>query len=243
MNNNALTIFQSKEFDEVRTTIQDGEPWFVAADVCRVLGITNSRNAVSRLDDDEKGVHSMDTPSGTQNMSIINESGVYSIIFTSRKPEAKAFKRWVTHDVLPTLRKQGYYSTMSDEELFDTLNKKVHGNDSYMASLATAALDKRWNDRMARCGALWNEHGLDWKYISYDGKDDYQKAFDKIWYEEGYGWDYNGFEAAVRKLGDLMRKAEKAKRKEDFPRWPMPEEFGYDYGKYSLARKHVSHLM
>lgn len=87
------------------------EPWFVAADVCRVLEIANSRDAISSLDGDEKGVATTDTLGGKQDVTIINESGLYSLIFRSRKPQAKAFKRWVTHEVLPAIRKTGKYVT------------------------------------------------------------------------------------------------------------------------------------
>ena len=86
---------------------KDGEPWWVAKDVCNILEIDNSRQATSYLDNDEKDVISNDTPSGIQSMTVISEAGLYSLILRSRKPEAKAFKRWITHDVLPTIRKTG----------------------------------------------------------------------------------------------------------------------------------------
>lgn len=94
---------------QVRTVIKEGEPWFVAKDVCSVLELTNNREAISRLDEDEKGVNTFYTLGGNQNLTIINESGLYSLILTSRKPEAKAFKKWVTSEVLPSIRKQGKY--------------------------------------------------------------------------------------------------------------------------------------
>lgn len=87
----------------------DGEPWAVLADVCRVLDIANSRDAARRLDDDEKGVVNTDTPSGIQQMTIVNESGLYNLIFRSRKPQAKRFRKWVTAEVLPAIRKTGRY--------------------------------------------------------------------------------------------------------------------------------------
>ena len=106
---NKLQIFKSHEFGEIRTTIQNGEPWFVAADVCKALDITQNRNAVARLDDDEKGVRLTDTLGGKQKLTIVNEAGLYSLVLGSRKPEAKAFKRWITHEVLPTIRRTGGY--------------------------------------------------------------------------------------------------------------------------------------
>jgi anti-repressor protein len=86
-----------------------GAPWFVASDVCQVLEHTNPSVALSRLDDDEKGVSSVYTPGGPQDMAIINESGLYSLILTSRKLTAKRLKKWVTAEVLPTIRKTGGY--------------------------------------------------------------------------------------------------------------------------------------
>lgn len=107
----AITAFTNTEFGEVRTMMREGEPWFVAADVCRALDIKNNRDAVERLDDDEKGVVSTDTPGGTQTVTIINEAGLYALVLGSRKPEAKAFKRWITHEVIPAIRKNGAYLT------------------------------------------------------------------------------------------------------------------------------------
>ena len=106
---NELQIFKSHEFGEIRTTIQNGEPWFVAADVCKALDIENNRKATNRLDDDEKGVTSSDTFKKKKKLTVVNEAGLYSLVLGSRKPEAKAFKRWITHEVLPTIRRTGGY--------------------------------------------------------------------------------------------------------------------------------------
>ena len=106
--------FDSKTIRVV--TGENNEPWFVAADVCEALSIANNRDAVTRLDDDERGVATTDTPSGQQEMTIINESGLYSLILTSRKPEAKKFKKWVTSEVLPSIRKTGSYSVKGSSE-------------------------------------------------------------------------------------------------------------------------------
>lgn len=107
MANTALTFSFSTQ--ALRAVIIDGEPWFVAADVCGALALDDTSKAVSRLDDDEKGTNTVRTPSGDQEMLIINESGLYSLILTSRKPEAKKFKKWVTAEVLPSIRKTGRY--------------------------------------------------------------------------------------------------------------------------------------
>ena len=110
-----LQIF-NYEGNRVRTVQRDGEPWWVLKDVCAVLGIGNSGNVAARLDDDEKGIHTVDTLGGKQDLTIISESGLYNIILLSRKPEARRFKRWVTHDVLPTIRRHGMYAR---DELLD----------------------------------------------------------------------------------------------------------------------------
>jgi prophage antirepressor-like protein len=131
----------------VRVVMIDEAPWFVAADVCDALGLDNNRQAVTRLDDDEKGVISNDTPSGTQEMTIINESGLYSLILGSRKPEAKKFKKWVTSEVLPAIRKTGRYEAPQAVEVavetinpaqYQALARKVWliGNAFHMADSA-----------------------------------------------------------------------------------------------------------
>ena len=97
------------EDNAVRVTDIDGEPWFVAADVCRVLGYDHTPSALRSLDEDERGVQIMHTPSGDQEMNVINESGLYHLVLVSRKPEAKKFRKWVTAEVLPSIRKTGAY--------------------------------------------------------------------------------------------------------------------------------------
>ena len=96
---------------QVRVIEKNGEPWFVAKDVCDILDLGNSRMALERLDDDEKGVSLIDTPGGMQQMQVVNESGLYALILGSRKKEAKEFKRWITHEVIPSIRKHGGYLT------------------------------------------------------------------------------------------------------------------------------------
>lgn len=110
---NDLKVFENPNLGKVRVVEQNGEPWFVAADVCNALGI--DRAQIRRLDDDEKGVRSTQTPGGSQMMNIVNESGLYALVLGSRKPEAKAFKRWVTHEVLPAIRRTGRYEAPGAE--------------------------------------------------------------------------------------------------------------------------------
>ncbi|VVP61913.1 hypothetical protein PS870_06476 [Pseudomonas fluorescens] len=103
------------ESHEVRTLLIDDRPWFVATDVCDSLAIVNTARALSRLDDDERGVHSMNTLGGAQSLSVVNESGLYSLILTSRKAEAKRFKKWITAEVLPAIRKHGRYEDAANK--------------------------------------------------------------------------------------------------------------------------------
>ena len=116
-----IKIFENEEFGTIRTATIDNEPWFVAVDVCKALDISNSRDAVKRLDNDEKGVVLTDTLGGEQEVTTINEPGLYTLVLSSRKPEAKQFKRWITHEVIPAIRKTGGYiageENMSDDEL------------------------------------------------------------------------------------------------------------------------------
>lgn len=105
-----LQIFNSEEFGDMRTVTIDNEPWFVGKDVAEALGYSNSRKALAdHVHEDDKGVTKCDTPGGKQDLSIINESGLYALIFGSKLESAKRFKHWVTAEVLPTIRKTGGY--------------------------------------------------------------------------------------------------------------------------------------
>ena len=108
---NNLQVFNNEEFGEIRTITVEGEIWFIATDVCRALEIKNVSDAVDRLDDDEKNTIVINEGiTGNPNKAIISEAGLYGLILTSRKPEAKEFKRWIKHEVLPAIRKTGSYS-------------------------------------------------------------------------------------------------------------------------------------
>ena len=108
---NEIKVFSNEEFGKVRVLNIDNEPWFVGRDVAEVLGYSNTRDAISKhVDEEDKGVAKCDTPSGAQQMTIINESGMYSLILSSKLPNAKKFKRWVTSEVLPSIRKTGSYN-------------------------------------------------------------------------------------------------------------------------------------
>ena len=117
---NELQIFQSEDFGSVRTLYRDGEPWFVAADVCKALDLGNPSMAIGRLDDDEYALISIEGISrGNAMVNIINEFGLYNLILGSRKPEAKQFKRWITHEVIPAIRRTGEYQALPDQRTDD----------------------------------------------------------------------------------------------------------------------------
>lgn len=155
---NDLQIFNNEEFGEVRTITKDGEPWFVGKDVCEAFGDTNYRRSLSNIDDSDKGVSQINTPGGKQNMVIINESGLYALLFQMQPQKAKGvsqnetiieerisklhrFKHWVTSEVLPSIRKNGGYiagqETLSDDELMAkallVAQNKIAERDSIIA--------------------------------------------------------------------------------------------------------------
>lgn len=134
---NEIQIFKNNEFGQVRGVLINNEPYFVGKDVAAILGYTNSRKAlIDHVDTEDKGVTKCDTLGGAQEMTVINESGLYSLILSSKLPGAKQFKRWVTFEVLPSIRKTGGYigtnENMTDEEIMakallvaqSTINKK-----------------------------------------------------------------------------------------------------------------------
>ena len=139
---NELHFFENKEFGKLRSFLDDdGKPWFVAIDVCIALGLVNNREAISALDDDEK--ITVSNPDGNPRAGIplrfnaVSEAGLYSLIFRSRKPEAKAFKRWVTHEVIPAIRKTGQYQA-----------------EQAAASITIVSCPGQFNDRLAYAGTL-----------------------------------------------------------------------------------------
>lgn len=133
---NELQIFENDQFGQVRTINRNGEPWFVAKDVCLALEISNPSDALKRLDEDERARLNLGRQGET---NIVNEPGLYSLVLGSRKPEAKAFKRWITHEVIPSIRKNGGYiagqETMTDDELL--------ANALMVAQRKIAARDKQ----------------------------------------------------------------------------------------------------
>lgn len=138
----------------LRGLMRDGEPWFVARDICKALELTNTSKTLSYLDADEKGITTSYTLGGTQEMSIVSEAGLYSLVLRSRKPEAKAFKRWVTHEVLPAIRKHGGYLTPAKLE-------EALSDPDTLIMLATNLKAEREKRRMAEAARAKAEHELE----------------------------------------------------------------------------------
>lgn len=128
-----LKIFENEQFGKVRTLEIENEPYFVAIDVCKCLGLTNPTVTISRLDEDDRAKFNLGRQGET---NLVNEYGLYNLILASRKKEAKAFKRWVTHEVLPTIRKYGAY--MTDEVLKEALT-----SPDFLIKLATELKEER----------------------------------------------------------------------------------------------------
>lgn len=144
MENEKLLIFEDPRFGQQRSIMIDGEPWFVAADVCRALQIGNPTMALTRLDEDEKALSNIEGLSrGNDKGNIVSEAGLYSLILRSRKPEAKAFKRWITHEVIPSIRKYGAYVT---DKVLDQMDEHPEWIPEYIQKLR----DENANARAAR---------------------------------------------------------------------------------------------
>lgn len=138
---NELAMSFSFETVEVRTMLINKEPWFVGVDVALALGYSNPRDALAKhVDPEDKGVAKCDTPGGLQEMTVINEPGVYSLTFSSQLESAKKFKRWVTHEVLPSIREKGYYTALTPEDTIKALAKGME-YDHFMEDVVFPAIE------------------------------------------------------------------------------------------------------
>lgn len=137
---NEIQIFKHRQFGELRTLNIDGEPWFVAADVCKALEIKNTTDALSRLDNDEITLVLIEGASNGLPINAVSEAGLYALVLGSRKKEAKSFKRWVTHDVLPSIRKHGAY-------LAPQVQNEILNNPDFLISLANKIKEEQAKNR------------------------------------------------------------------------------------------------
>ena len=128
---NNLEIFTNPEFGNIRIIEKNGEPWFIGKDVAEALGYEASRNAITKhVDDEDKLTHQISASGQNRNMTVINESGLYSLILSSKLPTAKKFKRWVTSEVLPAIRKHGNYTAPKQESKSKSIDLEIRLNNS-----------------------------------------------------------------------------------------------------------------
>lgn len=166
---NNLQVFENNTFGSIRTIIINDAPWFVGKDVAEALGYSNSRDAIRKhVDDEDRGVAKCDTPGGMQDLAVINESGLYSLIMSSKLPEAKAFKRWVTSEVLPSIRKHGGYiagqENMDDLELLSravlvansVIEEKQKVIESQQSQIEEMDPKAKYYDALVACNHLTN---------------------------------------------------------------------------------------
>lgn len=210
---NSLRAFNNEEFGTIRTVMIDGEPWFVGKDVAIALGYNNPRDALAKhVDAEDKGVAKCDTLGGAQELTIINESGVYSLILSSKLPNAKKFKRWVTAEILPSVRQTGSYSakpmTLAEQALAqaqilvdhekqlavlsESVDKLERFNDGIVAVLAPTAVSDGWQEQMNR---KVRQYCLDYDL-------DYRVAFNQL---------YMTVESSTR--SDLTRRVENRRKR------------------------------
>jgi len=140
---NNIQVFTNQHFGQVRIVMRDGDPWFVAADVCRALDVGNISQAVSRLEQDEIHIILNDTNRGKRSMAVVSEPGLYALVLGSRKPEAQSFRRWITHEVLPAIRQEGAYMTP------ERLHKVLEDPDTLIALAQRLKLLKEKNRALA----------------------------------------------------------------------------------------------
>lgn len=153
--NNTLSINFTFNKSQVRTLSEGEIVWFVAKDVATILGHANPERAIRKyVDDEDKGVTELVTPGGIQSVTVISEYGVYSLILASHTEEAKKFKHWVTHEVLPSIRKQGFYSVLPDQELIDLLVKRQSENPTFLREAAVDLKSKKALEQLAQDAQL-----------------------------------------------------------------------------------------
>lgn len=206
---NKMQVFSSQQFGNVRVVERDGEPWFVAADVCKALEIDKSQTR--RLDEDEKGMYSTQTLGGKQEVTIVNEPGLYSLVLGSRKPEAKVFKRWVTHEVIPSIRKHGAYLTPEALE-------KAMADPDFTIGLLTALKSEREGRKIAETKVnLLSAEVLTWadrkvlnaiirKYSAAVHNSDFAKGWNAFYKELLYKHEINLKTRATQRMNHTGKK-------------------------------------
>lgn len=173
------------EQSQIRTLVDGTVIWFALRDVCKILGIKNSRFVWNRLDDDERGVGKICTPGGIQEMQCVNEPGLYEVIIRSNSEKAKPFRRWITHEVLPSIRQKGYYALMSDEQLVSIILAKARADRDFLK-----LIDKRTiNAQLLAESRDQKQLDSDLLYLSREKYDNrtYRHLLQDIWGDDTIG--------------------------------------------------------
>ena len=210
---------------DVRTVIINNEPYFVGKDVAEILGYTNPRQALkNHVDEDDKGVSKCDTPGGKQDLVIINESGMYSLVLSSKLPQAKEFKRWVTSEVLPTIRKHGMFAT---DELLDN------------PDFAIATLQKLKEEREAKKQLEAQIEADRPKVIFSDAVSASHTSilvgdFAKLMRQNGLNFGQNRLFSWLRQNGYLINRKGSS--------WNMPTQKAMDLGLFEIKETTINHL-
>lgn len=223
---NELKIF-NYEKSEVRTVILDNEPWWVAKDVCEILEHTNSRMAISSLDEDEKGVSKVYTLGGEQEMTVINEAGLYSLIIRSNKPEAKQFKRWITHEVIPSIRKHGMYATEQ------TIEKLLHDPDTMIKTLQALKSERALRTEAENLIEIQKPKVIFADAVAVSNTSILIGDLAKILKQNNYDIGANRLFEKLRKDGYLIKR-----RGTD---WNMPTQYSMDLGLFEIKETIVAH--
>ena len=201
-------LFNNDNLGSVRTAIDEtGQAWFVARDICDILDIQNAADTLKRLDEDEKQIVNMETAGGMQNISIVNEAGMFSIVLSSRKQQAKDFKRWLTHDVIPAIREHGGY-IYGQERLTANEKEELNGLIDNL-SMTVNKYKKRWHELNADKKNLKDIKRTQKKTIK--GLNDYANTLEKMY--NGLYEDFkNTYEENIR-LKDKLYETQGVKPK------------------------------
>ncbi len=166
-----ITVFENPEFGEIRSLLIEGEPWFVAKDVCGILELSDVSMTLSRLDDDEKLIQVLFVSGQNRKIWIVNESGLYALIFQSRKPQARAFRKWVTSVVLPSIRKTGGFNrTEHDEQMFVLMEKMLELQNRQIEIMQSMFINRSVVNHAPQDVQDCTHVPEEWCYSSYSGQ-------------------------------------------------------------------------
>lgn len=218
-----LEIFKNHEFGEIRTLEIEKEPWFVAIDICKALELSNPTIAVSRLDDDERSKFNLGRQGET---NIINEYGLYNLILASRKKEAKRFKRWLTHDVIPTIRRHGAYMTE------DTVEKAITDPD-FLIQLATNLKEEKAKRALAEAEVERNKPKVLFA-TSVEGSENSCLIGElaKLISQNGYDIGQNRLFSWMRENGFLIKRRGES--------YNLPTQYSMDLGLMEVKKRAIN---